>query len=33
MYHLNQHRKEMKAVMDRAKMFSAGYQEGLTRKD
>ena len=33
MFHMNHHRKEMKETMERSKMFSQGYQEGLTRKD
>jgi ribosome modulation factor len=33
MFHMNHHRKEMKQTMERSKMFSQGYQEGLTRKD
>lgn len=33
MYHMNQHKKEMKLTMERSKIFSQGYQEGLTRKD
>lgn len=33
MYHMNQHQKEMKTMMEKTKLFDKGYQQGLTKKD
>ena len=33
MFHLYNHRRDMNRVMERAKVFSHGYKEGILQKD
>lgn len=33
MYHMNQHQKEMKQMIEKTKLFDKGYQKGLTKRD